>query len=598
VLRSPTGVHFEVRSAHFVSEYLTVIEGARVVCDVGVGSNADSGVSCDSRSDGGSDDDVLDGDQVMGSDDDTVDHPSAVDGVDQISWPQLGWDVISLKGLVATSELSYDNPIVPPPLDARCHANATVDDLLFSLRRFYHSDEAMSRSISSDEYNQLIMDSEDVILLDTFYSSSKMLHKWKQTLEHEQDDSGDTAILHAAGDSGGDSDHDNVGGGCVSYAPDVVPHHYENEKVFMRLMHKCQNEVYYATKFRSSVVRHLYPHAKVQDRFIHFPLIPRDETTNEGMMLTNTSILESIGLLDKRDKGRYSLGVGTKNQFIFMYGDALTASLYGLIYDRILRQLTQLGNQNYIETLLAAQERVVVQKGQFHQLMHQLGAIYTQFYGGFMQAMQVANGVKRVNGDPVKGGCQCHHHFVIKLYGAANRLQLRAFCSSGLLNDLDVTDFPDNKSRIRSILQIYQAYRKSWEVSDYLPSRMVGLFMKSMRSYLRCKRAITSHDAWHLEIESCTIMSIWKLIGKTTYLCLQCEYLETFYNDDKVPPVYREIMRANAFCVKRSGTSIAFDDENENYNRIIKKTPVSPSLAVAVVRSRHVMISEKANTEV
>ena len=40
VLRSPTGVHFEVRSAHFVSEYLTVIEGARVVCDVGVGSYA------------------------------------------------------------------------------------------------------------------------------------------------------------------------------------------------------------------------------------------------------------------------------------------------------------------------------------------------------------------------------------------------------------------------------------------------------------------------------------------------------------------------------------------------------------------------------
>lgn len=54
-----------------------------------------------------------------------------------------------------------------------------------------------------------------------------------------------------------------------------------------------------------------------------------------------------------------------------MYGDALTMSLYGSIYDRILRQPTQLGNQEYIKAILSAQEHgVLVQKGQFHQLMH------------------------------------------------------------------------------------------------------------------------------------------------------------------------------------------------------------------------------------
>ena len=48
-------------------------------------------------------------------------------------------------------------------------------------------------------------------------------------------------------------------------------------------------------------------------------------------------------------------------------------------------------------------------------------------------------------------------------------------------------------------------------------------------------------------------------------------------------------MRANSFCVKRSGAAVAFDDEIENYNQIIKKTPATPSLNIAVVRSRHVM---------
>jgi hypothetical protein len=46
--------------------------------------------------------------------------------------------------------------------------------------------------------------------------------------------------------------------------------------------------------------------------------------------------------------------------------------------------------------------------------MHQLQAIDTQFYGGFLQAMQVANDVKKVYGDPVKGGFQAHEQFFMK----------------------------------------------------------------------------------------------------------------------------------------------------------------------------------------
>ena len=60
-----------------------------------------------------------------------------------------------------------------------------------------------------------------------------------------------------------------------------------------------------------------------------------------------------------------------------LYGDALSVSLHGKVYDKILRRITQLGNRDYIETLLSAQDRVVIQKGQFHQLMHHLGTIYT-----------------------------------------------------------------------------------------------------------------------------------------------------------------------------------------------------------------------------
>ena len=173
-----------------------------------------------------------------------------------------------------------------------------------------------------------------------------------------------------------------------------------------------------------------------------------------------------------------SLGEKADERVVFVYGDALTVSLHGSIYDKTLRQITQLGNREYIEVLLAAHDRIVIQKGQFHQLMHQLGGIYSQFYGGFMQAMQVANGMKRVNGNPVKGGYQAHHLFAVRLYRAANRLMFRAMCSGGSFNETD----NDSPQQIRSIIDRYKTIRESWEVSDHQPPRMVALFLKSMRS--------------------------------------------------------------------------------------------------------------------
>ena len=84
-----------------------------------------------------------------------------------------------------------------------------------------------------------------------------------------------------------------------------------------------------------------------------------------------------------------------------------------------------------------------------------------------------------------------------------------------------------------------------------------------MRSYLRCLCAIALHDGWHLEIESCNLLSIWKMLEKTTHMRLQCEHMEKFYDDNKVPPIYQEIMSANNFCVMSSGKAVAFDEENK-----------------------------------
>jgi hypothetical protein len=114
---------------------------------------------------------------------------------------------------------------------------------------------------------------------------------------------------------------------------------------------------------------------------------------------------------------------------LYSFGDALTIRLHSLLYDKILQQMTQLGNEEYVRILLDAQEQVFVQKGHFHQQMHLLGSIYT-VYRSFVQAFQVSNGAKRVNGDPVKSEFQCHEQFAMKLYHTCNRFMLRMYCES------------------------------------------------------------------------------------------------------------------------------------------------------------------------
>jgi hypothetical protein len=77
---------------------------------------------------------------------------------------------------------------------------------------------------------------------------------------------------------------------------------------------------------------------------------------------------------------------------VFMYGDALTVVNWKRTYDIIFNKYAQLGNENYVRTLLDAYDSVYIQRGYFHQSMHQLGVIYGIFFGGFMQPILVGVG--------------------------------------------------------------------------------------------------------------------------------------------------------------------------------------------------------------
>ncbi len=124
--------------------------------------------------------------------------------------------------------------------------------------------------ISSVKYHDLIFDTEDISLLDPFAKTLTILHQWKDEL-HTQDKEDNNRVID---------------GHPPPYAPKGIPHNYDKEKAFLEQMNISKKEVYHASGFRGKLIRHLYPHCRMQDQYIHFPLIGHDETSNKGMMLT------------------------------------------------------------------------------------------------------------------------------------------------------------------------------------------------------------------------------------------------------------------------------------------------------------------------
>ncbi len=126
--------------------------------------------------------------------------------------------------------------------------------------------------------------------------------------------------------------------------------------------------------------------------------------------MTALAISFSLGLLEKMPSGNIKSGLNIGKRKLFLYGDVMTVNNWKRTYSIIFNMYAQLGNETYVKALLDAYDSIFIQRGFFHQSMHQLGVIYSIFFGGFMQAILVGVGDKSIAGDPVKRNFQKHEN--------------------------------------------------------------------------------------------------------------------------------------------------------------------------------------------
>jgi hypothetical protein len=179
--------------------------------------------------------------------------------------------------------------------------------------------------------------------------------------------------------------------------------------------------------------------------------------------------------------GEYNLHANTNERIVLLYGDGLSISNWGHCYMQLFTQMCQQGRKKSAKSVLEAYNRILPQKGLFHQLMHQTDVVFKIFYGGFLQPIQVAIGEKRVSGMVIKN-YKTHENFMIKTYLSCMRYTHRCFFKS--IDEEDLI-FKVNESPsifLARLREMYKEFREMREKSPHEPSCVVLLFMEMAAS--------------------------------------------------------------------------------------------------------------------
>ena len=146
---------------------------------------------------------------------------------------------------------------------------------------------------------------------------------------------------------------------------------------------------------------------------------------------------------------------------------------------------------------------ITMQHDYLHEVrMHWSDAIYRVYYYGYLQAIQVHLGYKRVNGQPAKKWMQTHEQLLLVNYNALQTYRFKTFIDN---SDIALFTRKPNETKLSWMERVdagYLAYCCTLEDSDDEPCRVVSLFMKAVESMLRASYAVRNSNFWLAEKEA------------------------------------------------------------------------------------------------
>ena len=506
----------------------------------------------------------------------------------QMYWPgaNVEWRLGECKGLDDAKPISYINQHVPTMRSLEVPVDISDDDLLIKNRSRWGEDFGEDyEKLTVDRYQRLIHRMENIILLKTFTDHVRTKAIVKTIMHHKR-------VVET-----GESER-------YDYEPPSASQLYPGresdikEAMLVNIFVANTIAMDHVNRFQSDMIRIANPLIGTQDEFNFFGLHDCDETTSEGALKAfvrahiNMGMLEEIGEDDLRFVGG--------GRFAFIFGDQLTEQRLKDCKMTILRNLTKIGYEEYVEQLTGAIDSTLLQHDFLHERFHQMQAIYSQYWGGFLQPLACLLGVKRVSGDPMGGGKIIdHHNFLLLVYRALCRYRCQTFLESSDEADLEIgTAINDEASRaaLLKLDAMFESYCKDMETSENELSRLVGLFLKKVSSYLRCTNGIRKGDVLLLEAECNDWLAVWKVTGKTNYLAAGLRRIENLYYE--LHPWLLEVLRINRLPTLNKGRgSVSMDELCELHNLWLKQLPLTPHLKAVLEKSKHLSLIRRCAME-
>ncbi len=138
-------------------------------------------------------------------------------------------------------------------------------------------------------------------------------------------------------------------------------------------------------------------------RLLPLPDVKDDKTTIKGTGGVVVKCLLLSGLVSYVG-GKYKLATDLSKRTLVMYGDGLSCERFRNCKERLIaQQRTFCEHFENVTVLLTAFQKVYMLPGDLHGgRFHTLGPVYSLFYGGFLQPIQLALGYKRISNKKVE----------------------------------------------------------------------------------------------------------------------------------------------------------------------------------------------------
>ena len=124
----------------------------------------------------------------------------------------------------------------------------------------------------TDEYHDTVVRAQIVLAMKGFGTYLCDLQHWREELALIDEEDGNLIASTC------------FPGACC------IPTDVTCEDAFVQVMQLCSTEIWNAITFQREIIRHLHPCARIPDKYHFFPMIPRDETSNEGMLMTALNV--------------------------------------------------------------------------------------------------------------------------------------------------------------------------------------------------------------------------------------------------------------------------------------------------------------------